>query len=172
MTRKIEKCSLTIINKLSIILKSNEYHVASQIINRMAMNKKDKVKLFRGSLAYYCNMSERNITRITDKLNEKGIIEKQLIGDAEKKKTFNIYCINWDKLFKILAKIDDYCTEIEENSAQNVRLNELYENNEIIEKNEILENFEKKEENEIEDIDEELLKEYEKAIEKSIYTFN
>ena len=124
MIRKIEKCSIAIENKLSIILNSNEYHVASQILHRMAANKKDRIMIFRDSLAYYCNMSARNISRITDKLHEKGIIEKQLIGDSEKKKTFNFYKINWEKLEEILSKIDEESEETDENSAQNVRLNE------------------------------------------------
>lgn len=129
--RKIEETSLSIISKLPQILKPNEFVVAFFIINTMALNKKDRVRIYRGVLSDLCNMSERNISRITDRLNEIGIIEKQLIGDAEKKKTYNFFNINWQKTEEFLARFDkesdsflpDFAKN-EENSAQIVRLKE------------------------------------------------
>lgn len=129
--RKIEETSLSIINKLPQILKPNEFVVAFFIINTMALNKKDRVRIYRGVLSDLCNMSERNISRITDRLNEIGIIEKQLIGDTEKKKTYNFFNINWQKTEEFLARFDKESdsflpdlSENEENSARFVRLKE------------------------------------------------
>lgn len=107
MERRIEKCSLALISKLPHICKPNEFMVAFFIINTMAIEKKDRVKLYRGELADNCNMSERNISRITESLNKMGIIQKELIGDAEKKKTFNYYRLNWQQIEEFLAKFDN-----------------------------------------------------------------
>ena len=105
METKIEKCSLSIITRLPQICKPNEFMVAFFIINTMSIEKKDRIKMYRGELADLCNMSERNISRLTDSLNNIGIIQKELIGDAEKKKTFNYYRLNWQKIDEIFAEI-------------------------------------------------------------------
>lgn len=107
MNRKIETCSLAIISKLPQICKPNEFMVAYFIINTMAIEKNDRVKMYRGELADLCNMSERNISRITESLNQSGIITKDLIGDAEKKKTYNYYRLNWQKIEEILTNLDN-----------------------------------------------------------------
>ena len=107
MNRKIETCSLAIISKLPQICKPNEFMVAYFIINTMAIEKNDRVKMYRGELADLCNMSERNISRITESLNQSSIITKDLIGDAEKKKTYNYYRLNWQKIEEILANLDN-----------------------------------------------------------------
>lgn len=104
MEKKIEKCSLAILSRLPQICKPNEFMVAYFIINTMAINGKDRVKMYRGQLADLCNMSERNITRLTDSLSKIGIITKDLIGDAEKGKTYNFYCLNWQKIEEIFAQ--------------------------------------------------------------------
>lgn len=107
MEKKIEQCSLALIGRLPQICKPNEFMVAVFIINRMSMEKKDRIKMYRGQLADLCNMSERNISRITERLNQIGIIQKELIGDAEKKKTFNYYRLNWQFVEEFLAKFDN-----------------------------------------------------------------
>lgn len=107
MERKIEQCSLALIGRLPQICKPNEFMVAYFIINTMSMEKKDRIKMYRGKLADLCNMTERNISRITERLNQIGIIQKELIGDAEKKKTFNYYRLNWQFIEDFLARIDN-----------------------------------------------------------------
>ena len=105
--KKIEKCSLSLITRLPQICKPNEFMVAFFIINTMSLEKQDRVKMYRGELADLCNMSERNITRLTDSLSQIGIVQKELIGDEEKKKTFNYYRLNWEKTDEILARFDN-----------------------------------------------------------------
>lgn len=107
MERKIEQCSLALIGRLPQICKPNEFMVAYFIINTMSMEKKDRIKMYRGKLADLCNMTERNISRITERLNQIGIIQKELIGDAEKKKTFNYYRLNWQFIEDFLARFDN-----------------------------------------------------------------
>ena len=127
METKIEKCSLSIITRLPKICKPNEFMVAFFIINTMSIEKKDRIKMYRGELADLCNMSERNISRLTDSLNNIGIIQKELIGDAEKKKTFNFYRLNWQKIDEILAEIvnenDSFLPKL--SGLKNERMKEL-----------------------------------------------
>lgn len=107
MERKIEQCSLALIGRLPQICKPNEFMVAYFIINTMSIEKKDRIKMYRGKLADLCNMTERNISRITERLNQIGIIQKELIGDAEKKKTFNYYRLNWQFIEDFIVKFDN-----------------------------------------------------------------
>lgn len=107
MDRKIEQCSIALIGRLPQICKPNEFMVAYFIINTMSIEKKNRIKMYRGKLADLCNMTERNVSRITERLNQIGIIQKELIGDAEKKKTFNYYRLNWQFIEDFLAKFDN-----------------------------------------------------------------
>lgn len=142
METKIEKCSLSIITRLPQICKPNEFMVAFFIINTMSIEKKDRIKMYRGELADLCNMSERNISRLTDSLNNIGIIQKELIGDAEKKKTFNYYRLNWQKIDEILAEIvtenDSFLPEL--SGLKNERIKELKKKRIKEDKNERIEN--------------------------------
>lgn len=104
MKMNIEQCSLAIISKLPQILKPNQFVVAFFIINTMAVKKSDNIKMYRGELSDLCNMSERNITRITSALNELGVITKDLIGDDERLKTYNVYRLNWQFINDFFAK--------------------------------------------------------------------
>ena len=142
METKIEKCSLSIITRLPQICKPNEFMVAFFIINTMSIEKKDRIKMYRGELADLCNMSERNISRLTDSLNNIGIIQKELIGDAEKKKTFNYYRLNWQKIDEILAEIvnenDSFLSRL--SGLKNERIKELKKKRIKEDKNERIEN--------------------------------
>lgn len=133
MEKKIEKCSLAIISKLPQVCKPNEFMVAYFIITTMAIKKNDRVKIYRGKLADQCSMTERNISRISERLNDIGIIKKELIGDAEKKKTYNYYCLNWQFIDEFLAKFDNeddtFLPEL--SGLKNRRTKELKENKEL-----------------------------------------
>lgn len=141
MEKKIEKQSLAIISKLPQICKPNEFMVAYFIINTMYIKKSDRVKIYRGQLADQCNMSERNISRITESLNEIGIIQKELIGDAEKKKTFNYYRLNWQFIDEFFARFDNeegtFLPEL--SGLKKERKEEIKEKKEIKEKNKKIE---------------------------------
>lgn len=106
MNHNVKECGLAIVSKLPKICKPNEFVVAFFLVNTMMMEKKDRIKIYRGNLADLCNMSERNISRITERLNQIGIIQKELIGDAEKKKTYNYYRLNWQFIDEFFARID------------------------------------------------------------------
>lgn len=142
MNKKIETCSLAIISKLPQICKPNEFMVAYFIINTMAIEKTDRVKMYRGELADLCNMSERNISRITESLNQLGIITKDIIGDAEKKKTYNYYRLNWQKIEEILTNLDNeegtFLPELSGLKKERIEENKNKRNKEIKENKKIL----------------------------------
>ena len=116
ISHKIEESSLTIVGKLPYLLNQNKeikqvtplFMVGYYIINTMAIRHENRTMIYRGQLAHLCNMSERNITNITNKLHDIGIIVKAYIGDEEKGKTYNYYQLNW-------TKIDEFFTQFDEN---------------------------------------------------------
>ena len=180
MEKKIEQYSLTLIGRLPQICKPNEFMVAYFIINTMSLKKSDRIKIYRGQLADQCNMSERNISKITEQLNNIGIIQKELIGDAEKKKTFNYYRLNWQFIDEFFAQFDnEECTFLPKCSGlKNKRIEEIKEKEELKEIKElkkekkqfkIICKNEKIEENTEETYeDKELEKEVDKAIEQNL----
>jgi predicted transcriptional regulator len=116
MEKKIERCSLGIIAKLPYFLNAeerqkewgNQFMVAFYIINTMAINKKDRVKIYRQQLADNCNFKNtKSITNITNKLHQIGIIKKDFIGDSESGKTYNYYSLNWSKISELVEQLDD-----------------------------------------------------------------
>ena len=117
--KRIEKCSSIIKWYLPQIYQPNEFMVAHFILEKMNMNKCHRVKLYVAQLADWCNLSERQIKRITSSINDKGIIKKELIGDAENKKTYNIYCIDWQKTEEFLARFDTKCESFLPDLTQN-----------------------------------------------------
>lgn len=141
MERNIKKSSLKIFTRLPQICKPNEFMVAFFIINTMAIEGNDRIKMYRGKLADLCNMSERNISRLTDSLNQLGIIQKELIGDAEKKKTYNYYRLNWEKIEEFSARIgeenESFLPEL--SGLKKKRIKEFKEKKEYKEINEIKE---------------------------------
>ena len=58
MNKKIETCSLAIISKLPQICKPNEFMVAYFIINTMAIEKTDRVKMY---ISLHCKLNKLNI---------------------------------------------------------------------------------------------------------------
>ena len=95
-----------IMNNLGTILQDEEFKVAYYILNRLALEDTNRVKIYRAMLADLTGKSERTISRITDKLDEKGIIKKDTVSDS--KNRYNYYSIhpnieqsitqNYDKL--------------------------------------------------------------------------
>lgn len=81
-----------IMNSLGAILQDEEFKVAYYILNRLALENTNRVKIYRAMLADLTNKSERTISRITDKLDEKGIIKKDTVSDS--KNRYNYYSIH------------------------------------------------------------------------------
>lgn len=79
-------------NALGAILQDEEFKVAYYILNRLALEDTNRVKIYRAMLADLTNKSERTISRITDKLDEKGIIKKDTVSDS--KNRYNYYSIH------------------------------------------------------------------------------
>lgn len=86
------KFKFEIMNALGAILQDEEFKVAYYILNRLALEDTNRVKIYRAMLADLTNKSERTISRITDKLDEKGIIKKDTVSDS--KNRYNYYSIH------------------------------------------------------------------------------
>ena len=88
-TKKYEsKFDFELMNSLGH-LKDEEFKVAYYILNTIGMSKDKHPKIYRAVLADLCNKSERTISRITDRLNELGIIKKDVVSDGKSK--YNYY---------------------------------------------------------------------------------
>ena len=86
------KFKFEIMNALGAILQDEEFKVAYYILNRLALENTNRVKIYRAMLADLANKSERSISRITDKLDKKGIIKKDTVSDS--KNRYNYYSIH------------------------------------------------------------------------------
>ena len=86
------KFKFEIMNALGAILQDEEFKVAYYILNRLALEDTNRVKIYRAMLADLTGKSERTISRITDKLDEKGIIKKDTVSDS--KNRYNYYSIH------------------------------------------------------------------------------
>lgn len=115
MARKIEKCSLMIISYLPQILNcdgedkyfGNEFMVAFYIINKMAIEKSDRVLMYRDEIAHKCSFKDtRTVSKLTAQLEEKKLFKKDLVANCDKK-TVNYYCIEWQLLDDFFAKYDN-----------------------------------------------------------------
>lgn len=81
-----------VMNALGAILQDEEFKVAYYILNRLALEDTNRTKIYRAMLADLTGKSERSISRITDKLDEKGIIKKDTVSDS--KNRYNYYSIH------------------------------------------------------------------------------
>lgn len=86
------KFKFEIMNALGAILQDEEFKVAYYILNRLALENTNRVKIYRAMLADLTGKSERTISRITDKLDDKGIIKKDTVSDS--KNRYNYYSIH------------------------------------------------------------------------------
>lgn len=114
MERKIEKCSLMIMNYLPQILNcdgkdkyfGNEFMVAFYILNKMAREKSDRVLMYRDEIRHYCSFKDtRTISKLTKQLVERGLFKKDIVVHCTDE-TVNYYCIQWKILDDFFAKCD------------------------------------------------------------------
>lgn len=88
MAYRTAKFDFRLMNSLGH-LKDEEFKIAYFILNTIGMNNGKRTKIFRAVIAEWAGKSEKTISRITDKLNELGIIKKDLVSDGIK--TSNYY---------------------------------------------------------------------------------
>ena len=87
MEKKKAKFDFELMNSLGH-LKDEEFKVAYYILNTIGMSSDGHPKIYRETLADLCNKSERTISRITDKLDELGIITKDVVSNGRKKRDY------------------------------------------------------------------------------------
>lgn len=124
-------------------LKDEEFKVAYYILNTIGMSKDKHPKIYRAVLADVCNKSERTISRITDRLDELGVIKKDIVSDGNKK--YNFYSIPRQKTERNSVTDD---TESVRNCVTDDTFNKSNKSNNInnIENSDKSENIEKLEE--------------------------
>ena len=88
---KVRRFDFSAFSKLGKTLKDEEFKVAFFIYNTISLEGCGRIKIYRAVLADLCGKSERTISRITDRLNEKGVIIKDLVSDGSK--LYNYYSL-------------------------------------------------------------------------------
>ena len=106
-----------IMNNLGTILQDEEFKVAYYILNRLALEDTNRVKIYRAMLADLTGKSERTISRITDKLDEKGIIKKDTVSDS--KNRYNYYSIH-PNIEQSITQNDDKLGHEEQETTPNL----------------------------------------------------
>lgn len=106
-----------VMNALGAILQDEEFKVAYYILNRLALEDTNRVKIYRAMLADLTGKSERSISRITDKLDEKGIIKKDTVSDS--KNRYNYYSIH-PNIEQQLTQNDDKLGHKEQETTPNL----------------------------------------------------
>ena len=106
-----------IMNSLGTVLQDEEFKVAYYILNRLALENTNRVKIYRAMLADLTGKSERTISRITDKLDEKGIIKKDTVSDS--KNRYNYYSIH-PNIEQQLTQNDDKLGHEEQETTPNL----------------------------------------------------
>lgn len=106
-----------IMNSLGTVLQDEEFKVAYYILNRLALEDTNRVKIYRAMLADLTGKSERTISRITDKLDEKGIIKKDTVSDS--KNRYNYYSIH-PNIEQSITQNDDKLGHEEQETTPNL----------------------------------------------------
>lgn len=70
----------------------NEFKVLYLICNTLSLNKTNRVKIYRELFAEKCNLTEKQISRITNELERKGLIKKDIVSNG--RTTKNYYSLN------------------------------------------------------------------------------
>lgn len=123
------KFKFEIMNALGAILQDEEFKVAYYILNRLALEDTNRVKIYRAMLADLTGKSERSISRITDKLDEKGIIKKDTVSDS--KNRYNYYSIH-PNIEQSIAQNDDKLGHKEQETTPNLVTDDRFNKKEKI----------------------------------------
>ena len=178
------KFKFEIMNALGALTKDEEFKVAYYILNRLALEDTNRVKIYRAMLADLTNKSERTISRITDKLDEKEIIKKDTVSDS--KNRYNFYSIHPNIEQTITQNKSKQCHTLQETTPNLVTDDRFNKNNKKEKNIKIKRNIKEKNQFEIickigeeskdietnteEDslVDKELVKELEEVIEQTL----
>lgn len=106
--------NLKFLNYAVEIAEGNEFRLLYLIANTMSLRKEGRTKIYRDMLADKLGLSKRQISRLTDALEEKGLLRKDLIYENGKSVCF--YSLNLDNNVSITSKKED----------KNVPLNKSY----------------------------------------------
>lgn len=87
--------NLRFLNKALACTDGNEFKVLYIIANTIALNRNNRVKIYRELIADKLNISTKTVTRLTNSLVEKELIKKDLVYENGKSKDF--YSLNLDK---------------------------------------------------------------------------
>lgn len=123
------KFKFEVMNALGAILQDEEFKVAYYILNRLALEDTNRVKIYRAMLADLTGKSERSISRITDKLDEKGIIKKDTVSDS--KNRYNYYSIH-PNIEQQLTQNDDKLGHKEQETTPNLVTDDRFNKKEKI----------------------------------------
>lgn len=118
-----------IMNNLGTVLQDEEFKVAYFILNRLALEDTNRVKIYRAMLADLTGKSERTISRITDKLDEKGIIKKDTVSDS--KNRYNYYSIH-PNIEQQLTQNDNKLGHKEQETTPNLVIDDRFNKKEKI----------------------------------------
>lgn len=137
------KFNFKLMNSLGV-LPDEQFKVAYFILNTIAMNSTDRVKIYRDVLADLTGKSTKTIGRITDKLNELKIIKKDIVSDSRKK--YNFYSVHPEIESWVSQNSEESghrCPETTLKVDTDVPFNKIYNNNKI---NKTIQNIQKPEE--------------------------
>lgn len=78
------------------VTEGNEFRVLYFIINTLRMKKASRCRIYSEVMSDYLNISKKTVTRITNSLEEKGLLKKELVWENKKSKVY--YSLNYDVL--------------------------------------------------------------------------
>lgn len=136
--------NLRYLNKAIELTDGNEFRLLYVIANTVSLKKEGHTRIYRDMLADKLNLSTKQITRLTNSLESKGLIKKDLV--CERDKTVCYYSLNLDIIDqKSTPKLDknvplnnskkDIIKEKELNNSNNI---EIIDNNTFEEDKKIL----------------------------------
>lgn len=129
--------NLGFMNKAVELTDGNEFRLLYVIANTMSLKKEGHTRIYREMLADMLNLSTKQITRLTNSLEAKGLIKKDLV--CERDKTVCYYSLNLDIIGKkSTSKLDknvplnnskkEVIKEIKVNNSNNIKYINKYNN--------------------------------------------
>lgn len=86
--------NLKFLNKAVELTEGNEFRVLYTIANTISLKKEGRTRIYREMLSDKLGLSTKQISRLTNSLEEKGLLRKDLISNGDK--TVCFYSLNLD----------------------------------------------------------------------------